>query len=97
MRSYELMYILRPDLSPEAIEAANERVKTIIAKNGGEFSHQADGWGKRRLAYEIDDLTEGYYVVCYFRGNAETVKELDRVMKISEDFVRHMILRVDEK
>lgn len=97
MRSYELMYILRPDLNAEAMEAARERVKAIVANNGGEFEREAEGWGKRRLAYEIKDFTEGFYVVCYFRGTPETVKELDRVMKISEDFLRHLILRLDEK
>lgn len=97
MRSYELMYILRPDLTPEAIEAARERVKNIVAETGGEFEREAEGWGKRRLAYEINDYTEGYYVVSYFKGKPETVSELDRVMKISEDFMRHLILRTDDK
>lgn len=97
MRSYELMYILRPDLTAEAIEAAKERVKTIVAETGGEFEREADGWGKRRLAYEINDFNEGYYVLSYFKGQPETVRELDRVMKISEDFMRHLILRMDEK
>jgi len=97
MRPYELMYILRPDLTQEAIEAAKERVRNIITSTGGEFEREAEGWGKRRLAYEIKDFTEGYYVVCYFKGQPETVREIDRILKISEDFLRHLILRLDER
>jgi small subunit ribosomal protein S6 len=97
VRSYELMYILQPELTPEAIEAIKERIKGIITNTGGEFEQEADGWGKRRLAYEINDYREGYYVVWYFKGQPETVTELDRVMKISETFLRHMILRLDEQ
>lgn len=96
MRSYEIMYILKPDLPQEAIDAAQEKVIKIITDFGGELV-KADNWGKRRLAYEIDDMTEGFYVLIYFNGTSETVAELDRVLKISEDFVRHLIVRQDEK
>lgn len=96
MRSYEMMYILKPDLAQEAMEAAQEKVNKIITDFGGEMV-KTDSWGKRRLAYEIDDLTEGFYVLMHFNGTNETVAELDRVLKISEDFIRHLIVRLDEK
>ncbi|MGE5454942.1 MAG: 30S ribosomal protein S6 [Methylocystaceae bacterium] len=96
MRSYEIMYILKPDLPQEAIEAAQEKVIKIITDFGGEMV-KVDNWGKRRLAYEINDLTEGFYVLLHFAGTTEAVNELERVLKISEDFIRHLIVRQDEK
>ncbi|HBQ25324.1 MAG TPA: 30S ribosomal protein S6, partial [Syntrophomonas sp.] len=56
-----------------------------------------DGWGKRRLAYHIEDYIEGIYSVWFFNGKPETVAELDRVIKLSDRFLRHMIIRQDEK
>jgi len=90
------MYILKPDLPQEAIDAAQEKVSKIITNFGGEIT-KVDVWGKRRLAYEINDLNEGFYTVLYFNGTSEAVAELDRVLKISEDFVRHLIVRHDDK
>lgn len=95
MRPYEIMFILSPQLSPEEIEAAKEKVAGIISQNKGEFMG-FDVWGRRRLAYEIDDFREGYYVVANFQGTSETVNELDRLLKISDGFLRHLIVRKGE-
>ncbi|MGE5396404.1 MAG: 30S ribosomal protein S6 [Chitinophagales bacterium] len=95
MRSYEMMFILNPELPSEGIDAAKSRVQEIIAQTGGEFT-EYDVWGKRRLAYEIKDYREGYYVLAYFNATATTVNELDRVLKITDDFLRHMIVRKDD-
>lgn len=96
MRSYEIMYILKPDLPQETMDAAQEKVTKIITDFGGEVV-KVDTWGKRRLAYEINDMTEGFYILVHFAGTSEAVAELERVLKISEDFVRHLIVRQDEK
>ncbi|MGE5415401.1 MAG: 30S ribosomal protein S6 [Acidobacteriota bacterium] len=95
MRSYEMVLILNPELAAEEVEAMQTKVTDIIAQNGGEFT-EYDVWGKRRLAYEIKDCREGIYILAYFKGATETVKELDRVLKIQDSVLRHMIIRKDE-
>ncbi len=95
MRPYEMMFILRPELPAETVDAAKTRVTDIIAQTGGEFL-DFDVWGKRRLAYEINDFREGLYMLAHFHGTTETVNELDRVLKISDSFLRHMIIRKED-
>lgn len=95
MRGYEVMYIINPALEEEAVIGVIEKFKNLLETNGGEIS-KLDRWGKRRLAYEIDDLKEGHYVLCNFNSKPEVAHELDRVMKIADDVVRHMIIRIDE-
>lgn len=96
MRQYELVYIIRTDLEEEATEALIEKVKTIAENNGAEVA-KIDKWGKRRLAYEINDITDGFYVIMNFKGDAAVAKELDRILKITEPVLRHIIVREDEK
>ncbi|MCG8402027.1 MAG: 30S ribosomal protein S6 [Firmicutes bacterium] len=95
MRGYELVVIIRPDLDDEATEAVIEKVRSMIENNGGEIA-KVDKWGKRRLAYEINDLREGFYVVFNFKGEAAVAAELDRVLKITDTVIRHMIVREGE-
>lgn len=95
MRGYELVFIIRPDLDDEATEAVIEKVRSMIENNGGEIA-KIDKWGKRRLAYEIKDLREGYYVVLNFKGESAVAAELDRVLKITDPVLRHMIVREGE-
>lgn len=96
MRNYEIMYILKPDLEEEKTEQLVEKYSAIITNGGGELV-SVDKWGKRRLAYEIKDLQEGYYVLVTFKSEPDVVKELDRVMKISDDMLRFMIINKDLK
>lgn len=93
MRLYEVMYII-PVLDEEQTQAVIERYKSLLTANGAVIEHE-ETWGKRRLAYEIDDHREGYYVVTIFRGEPAAVKELDRVMRISDDVIRHMIVTTE--
>lgn len=92
MRNYEIMYILKPDLDEESITAVIEKFNALIANNGGEVS-SVDKWGKRRLAYEIKDYREGIYILVNFKGVAGTAQELDRVMKITDEILRFMIVK----
>ncbi|MEG3069267.1 MAG: 30S ribosomal protein S6 [Syntrophaceticus schinkii] len=94
MRSYETLFVLKPDLDEEATTAAIERLTELIQKNKGTVE-QINRWGKKRLAYEIEDYREGYYTLVYFQGEPETAKELDRVMRISDFLLRHTIVRRD--
>lgn len=94
MNKYETVYIIKPEVSEEGIKAIVEKFKSIILTNGEIES--IDEWGKRRMAYPIDDINEGYYVLMNYKAAHDVPKELDRVFNISEDILRHMIIRVEE-
>ncbi len=92
MTKYELIYILTPELDQEAIQANVEKFNGIITNQGGTVD-EVNEWGKRRLAYEINDIKEGYYVLVNFSGNGDVVSELERIFKISEGILRHLIVK----
>lgn len=94
MRAYEVLFILKPDLEEEAINAAIEKFSNLIQQNGGTIE-QVNRWGKKKLAYEIQDFREGYYTLVLFQCEPETAKELDRVMKLADEVLRHLIVRRD--
>jgi len=94
MREYELMYIARPNFEPEQYEALQERVATLIARGGGEMTG-LDVWGKRRLGYPIKHETDGHYVVLTFKGEEELIRELDRVLSITDELLRFKTFRID--
>jgi len=94
VRKYEGVFIFVPTLEEEARNQQFDRLKNIIESNG--TISNVDEWGNRKLAYEINDLTEGYYVVVNFESTPEVVRELDRVCKISDSVMRHMLIREDE-
>ncbi len=94
MRAYEVTFVIDPSLEEEAIDAAVEQVDGVISAAGGQPG-EADRWGKRRLAYEIAEKTEGYYVVLTFDGENRTLDELDRFLKLNENYIRHLIIRRD--
>ncbi|EKP94786.1 MULTISPECIES: 30S ribosomal protein S6 [Thermaerobacter] len=91
MRAYELMYITRPDLDEEAEKALLDRLQKIITDGGGTVE-QVDVWGRRRLAYEIAGYREGHYTVVQFQGPAGVTHELERVIRITDDIIRHIIV-----
>lgn len=90
MRKYELMYIIRTDVEQEAVEATVAKLQGIITNGGGEISSH-DLMGKRRLAYEINKYRDGLYVLVKFNGTPDIVTELDRVIRISDEVIRHLI------
>lgn len=93
MINYEVMFIIDPTLEDEKKDAAVERVKSVIAAEG-EVGN-VDVWGLRKLAYPIQKKNEGYYVVIDFKAGPTLPAELDRRLKISEDFMRHIIVNKD--
>lgn len=95
MRSYEIMYVLKADMDEETTEATIERIEGVITGQGGTIDN-VDRWGKRRLAYEIRDLRDGYYVVTKFKGESSVASELDRVLKLTDAVLRHVIIREDD-
>lgn len=95
MRKYELIYVLRPNLEDEAKAVVLDKVKSIIEADGE--VEKVDEWGNRRLAYEIEKLTEGYYVLINFKAVTDVPKEIDRNLKIMDNVIRHMIVNIDDK
>lgn len=94
MTHYELMVIYSPDLDEEALGAAKERLQNVITDHGGQLGEIKD-MGKRRLAYEINDLREGIYEVINFEtDNTDIVNELDRIIKIDDRYVRHLVVNL---
>ena len=95
MRKYEVVFIVK-SLEEEATNAVIEKFEKLIAANGGKIDKE-DRWGKKRLAYEIKKESEGFYVIFYVTCEPACVDECDRVMKITEEILKHMIVRSDEK
>lgn len=96
MRDYELLYIIKPEVAEEEIEAVVEKFNGVLTKEGATIAN-VDKWGKRKLAYEIDKkYREGYYVLVTFNGGSAAVDECDRLMKIDDRILRQLITRVGE-
>ncbi|NLC43577.1 MAG: 30S ribosomal protein S6 [Clostridiales bacterium] len=96
MNKYESIYIIRPTVEEEGIKALIERFSNLIQQEGGQIEN-VDEWGKRRLAYPIDDLNEGYYVLVNFSAESDLPEELERNYKITDDILRYLTIRLDEK
>lgn len=92
MRNYEAVIIVDPRLEEADIQQAVEKLAKVI-QSGGEVA-KIDQWGRRRLAYEINHLKEGHYVVAGFKAEADLIEELDRLLRIGEEYIRHKIVRV---
>lgn len=95
MRDYELMTIHRPDLAEDDVEAKIIELEAHLANSEAEVTKR-DLWGKRRFAYEIDHLSEGYYSVVSFRAGADAIAAVDRLLSLTDEVVRHKIVRVGE-
>jgi len=95
-RPYEVMVIIDADLDEETIRAAVERWLQLIESKGAERGF-VDYWGKRRLAYEINRKSEGYYVVIQARSEPQAMEELHRVLSLADEVIRHKVLRIPEK
>lgn len=93
---YEILYIIRPNIEEEAKNALVERFDNILKENGAEVVESKD-WEKRRLAYEIKDFREGlYHIVKVSATDAKGINEFDRLAKINDDILRHMIVKEEE-
>ncbi len=93
LNSYETIFIIDAGLEEDKTKALIEKFTALIAANGTVES--VDEWGKRKLAYEIADRTEGYYVLVNFKSNSEFPKELDRNYRITDGVLRTIIIRKD--
>ena len=95
MRKYEILFIVRP-LEEETVNAVIEKFSKLVEANGG-IIEKEDRWGKKRLAYEIKKESEGFYVIFYTKCEPACINECDRVMKITDEVLKHMIVRSNEK
>lgn len=95
-RIYEELFIVKPDAPEEEIDQFTEQIKTIITTAGGVVD-KADKWGTRKLAYRIGKLEEGFYVLLQFTSGPETVKEIERRLRVSDLVVKFLTVRIDEK
>ena len=86
---YEVLYVLNPNLTEEETQAIVEKFKTLIEQNG--TVDEMEEWGKRKLAYEINYLTEGYYVLMKFTSGADFPAELDRILGITDGVIRSLV------
>lgn len=90
-----MMVIGRPELDEAGLQGLMDKISGLITGNGGSIE-KTEAWKKQRLAYEIKDLRDGYYTVVYFKGEAKTAEELTRVLKITDEVVRFLIVRPEE-
>jgi small subunit ribosomal protein S6 len=93
MRAYEMTFILAPTLEEEGLKAEIEAVKKLIAGEGGEVTAEHE-WGRRKLAYPLQDHSEGVYHVMRFTVGAEGLKDLNRYIRLNDEkFLRHLIIK----
>ena len=95
MNKYELALVFAPGLDEEGFRNAMEKVKELLERFGASIL-KIDEWGKRRLAYEINKINEGYYVFINFESEAGAPADIENRLRISEDIIRYLIIRIDE-
>lgn len=96
IKDYEMMIILKPQLSQDEAMQENEKAVSIILDNGGELI-KTDVWGKRQLAYPISKQNEGYYFINYFKLDSDNVKTVQRLYNIDETILRFLIIDRQQK
>ena len=94
MSKYDLVSIVRPTAEDSVVEELHKTITDLITTNGGNVSDQGV-WQKRKLAYQIDTFKEGIYTITTFESSSEVPAELDRVLKISDDVIRHKVLKME--
>ena len=95
VNEYELVYILQPKLDDDGIQAVMDKINDVITSGGGEVV-STERWGMRKLAYPIKRHFEGYYILQRLSMPPAVTKPLERAFSLSEDIIRHMVLRTDE-
>ena len=95
-RQYELVYILPPDTTEAQVTELHAQVEGVVSRMNGRIE-KTENWGRRKLAYEISHQKEGVYVLEVINGSGELMKELDRRLKVMDQVIRHLIVRVDEE
>lgn len=94
MRTYEALYIVKPDLKDDEIQTIAKEVETLVTTNGGTIV-RSETWGKRKLAYEVKKQTEGVYVLLRFESNPDFVGRLENHFRLSENVIRDLVVYFD--
>lgn len=94
MPSYELTYVVRP-LDESGLAAVNERVALLVSSSGGEIASRND-WGKRRLAYPIRKINEGFYTSLQVNLPPQAVRTVERALQLNDDVMRYLVIRLEE-
>lgn len=95
LRDYELVFIVSPQVDDESMESVTQRVSQIIANNGGEIT-ESNPWGRRRLAYPINNFRDGYYVATRLRLNPSAASEVERSLRLTEDIIRYLLIKIGD-
>ena len=95
-RQYELVSILPADTTEQQVTELHGQIEAVVSRMNGVFD-RTENWGRKRLAYEIGPNKEGVYILEVINGSGELMKELDRRLKVMDQVIRHMIVRVDEE
>ncbi len=96
MRVYEELFIIRPDATEEEITPIVEQIKGVVTSSGGTVDKE-DRWGIRKLAYRVEKRNEGYYVLLQFTAAPQTVKEVERRLRVNDAVMKFITVRIDEK
>jgi small subunit ribosomal protein S6 len=96
MKAYELLFFVAPNLEEETRANVMTRIENTIAECEGAIDN-VDEWGKRKLAYEINKLSEGDYILIDFHADPDHIAELDRILRINDNVQRHMIVRRNDR
>jgi small subunit ribosomal protein S6 len=96
MRIYEELFVVRPDATPEEMDPFVEQLKNVITHTGGTLE-KVDKWGVRKLAYRVGKYTEGQYILLQFNAQPETVKEIERRLRVADFVMKFITVRIDEK
>ncbi|AQL56998.1 30S ribosomal protein S6 [Abyssicoccus albus] len=96
MNAYEILYIIKPDVEEATMKEVVEYFDNVLTNNNAEIIESKE-WGKRKLAYEIDDYKEGFYRIIKVNATPEATHEFDRLIKINDNVLRHIVVREEEK
>ncbi len=96
LRTYEALYIVRPDRSDDEVQTIAQQVEGLVTASGGSIV-RSEAWGKRRLAYEVNHFTEGYYILMRFQSDPSFVSRLENHFRLDESIIRALTVYFDEK
>ena len=96
MRTYEALYIVKPELGDDEIQTIAKNVETLVSESGGSIV-RSEIWGKRRLAYLVEKCSEGVYVLLRFQAEPEFVDRLENHFRLTEQIIRYLVVHFDEK
>jgi small subunit ribosomal protein S6 len=96
LRTYEALYIVRPDVRDDDVQTIAKEVETLVTENGGAIV-RSEIWGRRKLAYEVQKFSEGYYVLLRFEAGPPFVARLENHFRLTDSIIRYLVVHFDEK